>query len=106
MYSKREFSYLYVCFSPLIGRENPIDGSLLINEEYWIFPRKVVQFGRLSTIIRGVYVFFNPLSIFLLIPPSLKKSKKTPLFVKITKSGVSNYNPDFPFDTVIRLTAR
>jgi hypothetical protein len=35
-----------------------------------------------------------------------EKNKKTPLFVKITKRGVSNYIAYFPFDTVIRLTAR
>jgi hypothetical protein len=33
MYSKRKFSYLYVCFIPLIGRKNPTDGSVLYTED-------------------------------------------------------------------------
>ena len=78
-----------------------------------IFPRKIVKIGCLSAIIRGVYLFFKSLYVFFesfsysyLFFHLFFENKKTPLFVKITKRGVSNDNPYFPFDTVIRLTAR
>ena len=62
--------------------------------------------GVYTYFFESLYVFFESLSVFLLILPFIFENKKTPLFVKITKRGVSNYNPYFPFDTVIRLTAR
>ena len=60
--------------------------------------------------LSGMYTyFFESLSVFLILSYFhlfLHPNKKTPLFVKITKRGVSNYIAYFPFDTVIRLTAR
>ena len=72
--------------------------------------------------MRGVSVFFQPvsvffeyLSVFFNLPIRIftyysilviLTKKITSLRFNITKRGVSNDNPYFPFDTVIRLTAR
>ena len=67
------------------------------NSPIWTFIHDYQGCIRIFQVSIRIFTYSSTLSF---------KNKKTPLFVKITKRGVSNYNPYFPFDTVIRLTAR
>ena len=69
------------------------------NSRIWTFIHDYQGCIRIFSVSIRIFYLFFLLSFF-------DQTKKTPLFVKITKRGVSNDNPYFPFDTVIRLTAR